>query len=76
VTQERIEGMDLPVQVMRLQPSMRCRLPVKIENHGLLPVEVASVRLPLTGPGGGAAVQVTSFDGRAAIETDVNGQIR
>ncbi len=52
---------------------MRCRLPVKIENHGWLPVEVASVSLPFMGPGGRAAVQVTMFDGRPPLGNDAHG---
>lgn len=73
VTHERVEGAGETVQAMRLQPSMRCRLPVKIENHGWLPVEVASVSLPYMGPGGGAAVQVTMFDGHPPQEKDADG---
>jgi hypothetical protein len=75
VTQESVSESERPIQAMRLQPSMRCRLPVRIANEGWAPVEMERVRLPYMGPGGGAAVQVAKLDGRRPLadpEIDVD----
>ena len=60
---------DTPTPTMWLKPGMRCVLPVHLRNTGALGVSLTSLRLPLMGPRGGAAVQVTHV-GHAKAEKD------
>jgi hypothetical protein len=62
------EGEEYPA--ISLREGMRCSLPVRVTNEGRIDVKVTRVRLPLMGPGGGAAVQVRTLEGRSWLRPD------
>jgi hypothetical protein len=56
------DGEEYPT--VRLREGMRCSLPVRVTNESRIDVKVTRVRLPLMGPGAGAAVQVNTLEGQ------------
>jgi hypothetical protein len=59
---------DGRIQVMAARRGMRCALPVRVTNDSRFAVTVTRVRLPLMGPGAGAAVQVRRLGGREPLK--------
>ena len=60
----------------RLQPGMRCVLPVQLTNQGPLGVRISTVLLPFMGTRGGAAVQVKQVGHAVRQGDDIDGHYR
>ena len=67
---------DTPTPTMWVQPGMRCVLPVHLRNAGALGVGLTSLRLPLMGPEGETAVQVTHVGHAKAQQDEIDGVYR
>ncbi|PUA80027.1 hypothetical protein [Nocardioides currus] len=59
-------------RAMTLDPAMRCTMPVAVRNDGRLAVTLDELVLPSMGAEGGAAVQVTSWDGHPTPGGDLD----
>lgn len=67
---------DTPTPTMWLVPGMRCVLPVHLRNTGAMSVGLTSLRIPIMGPRGGAAVQVTHVGHARAEKDQIDGVYR